>query len=90
MAPVIRRHTGLPCADLQPALSHRQKGHHIGLGAIILTLRMKVSKGLMTLRTKVRLRRRFHDQSNPIRFGTDALRPQKLRIGKQERNIPPL
>src|SRR6266508_2881767 len=59
--------------------SRRQKGHHQGLGAIILSVRMQVSRGLMTLRTEVRLRRRFHDQSNPIRFGTDTLQPQKLR-----------
>jgi hypothetical protein len=79
-----------PNTDLQPVLSHRQKGHHNGLGAIILTVRMKVSRGLMTLRTEARLRRRFHDQSDPIRFGRDALQPQKLRIGKQRRNVHPL
>src|SRR5262249_23911109 len=78
-----------PYTDLQPVLSRRQKGHHQGLGAIILTVRMQVSRGLMTLRREVRLRRRFHNQSNPTRFGTDTLQPQKLRIGKQRRNIHP-
>jgi len=54
-----------------------------------LTVRVQVNGGLMTMRTEVRLRRRFHDKRNPIRFGTDTLQPQKLRVGKQRRNIYP-